>query len=94
MACSCLVRVVLFHHLAHFCRADLPKEPPFKAHLGNLKFDVSEYHIQDFFKQRGSNCTNVHIVKGDDGRVRGFAYAEFATVTDLKKALEQNGEVR
>lgn len=68
----------------------LPTKPPYTVHLGNMSFDATEGDIQDFF----STCsvTSVRIVEDKmDGKPKGFAYVEFATLDGLKKALEFNG---
>jgi RNA recognition motif-containing protein len=75
------------------CSDSLPKNPPFTARLNNVKFEATEAIITDFFKQHGSKCTQVRIPKDDAGRVRGYAYCEFASVNDLKLALDASGKV-
>ena len=68
----------------------LPTKPPYTVHLGNLSFDATEGDIQAFFE--GCQLTSVRIVEDRvDRKPKGFAYAEFATLEGLKKALEFNG---
>jgi translation initiation factor 4B len=67
----------------------LPTKPPYTAHLGNLPFDATQEHIDEFF----SDCevTSVRIVEDKiERRPKGFGYVEFATLEGLKKALELN----
>ncbi|MCJ1354913.1 MAG: hypothetical protein MMC33_004903 [Icmadophila ericetorum] len=68
----------------------LPSKPPYTVHLGNMSFDATEGDIQEFFSQ--CSVTSVRIVEDKiDRKPKGFAYAEFATLDGLKKALEFNG---
>ena len=55
-----------------------------------MSFDATEGDIQEFFSQ--CSVTSVRIVEDKiDRKPKGFAYAEFATLDGLKKALEFNG---
>lgn len=68
----------------------LPSKPPFTVHLGNVSFDSTEGDIHDFFG--GCEVTSVRIVEDKlDRKPKGFAYAEFATLDGLKKALDLSG---
>lgn len=68
----------------------LPTKPPFTVHLGNMSFDATESDVQALFE--GCQVTNVRIVEDKvDRKPKGFAYAEFATLEGLKKALDFNG---
>jgi translation initiation factor 4B len=67
----------------------LPTKPPYTAHLGNLPFDASQEHIEEFFG--GCEVTSVRIVEDKiERRPKGFGYVEFASLDGLKKALELN----
>ncbi|KAI0419985.1 hypothetical protein F5X98DRAFT_333361 [Xylaria grammica] len=68
----------------------LPTKPPYTAHLGNLSYEATSENVTDFF----SDCeiTSVRIIEDRiEQRPKGFAYAEFATVDGLKKALTLDG---
>ncbi|KAI0446083.1 hypothetical protein F4803DRAFT_78445 [Xylaria telfairii] len=68
----------------------LPTKPPYTAHLGNLSYEATSESVTDFF----SDCeiTSVRIIEDRiEQRPKGFAYAEFATVDGLKKALTLDG---
>ncbi|KAI0118933.1 hypothetical protein GGR51DRAFT_138927 [Nemania sp. FL0031] len=68
----------------------LPTKPPYTAHLGNLSYEATTESVTDFF----SDCeiTSVRIIEDRvEQRPKGFAYAEFATVDGLKKALTLDG---
>jgi RNA recognition motif-containing protein len=67
----------------------LPTKPPYTAHLGNLPFDATQEHIEDFFS--GCEVTSVRIVEDKiERRPKGFGYVEFASLDGLKRALELN----
>ncbi|KAF3344520.1 hypothetical protein VdG2_07358 [Verticillium dahliae VDG2] len=69
----------------------LPEKPPYTAHLGNLSYDATNDTVNEFFA--GCEIISVRIIEDrEQMRPKGFAYAEFATVDGLKKALELDGE--
>ena len=62
--------------------------------MGNLAYSVTEEDISDFFRDNQVNCLNVRIPRDPStDTIKGFGYAEFDTVDDLKKALSLNGQV-
>ncbi|KAI1501297.1 hypothetical protein F5X99DRAFT_208500 [Biscogniauxia marginata] len=68
----------------------LPTKPPYTAHLGNLSYEATGDSVTDFF----SDCeiTSVRIIEDRiEQRPKGFAYAEFASLDGLKKALTLDG---
>ena len=68
----------------------IPDRPPYTAHLGNLSYDATVETVTEFF----DDCAvvSVRIIEDRDSqRPKGFAYAEFETADDLKKALERDG---
>lgn len=68
----------------------LPTKPPYTAHLGNLSYEASSESVTDFFGD--CEITSVRIIEDRiEQRPKGFAYAEFATVDGLKKALTRDG---
>ncbi|KAH7037823.1 uncharacterized protein B0I36DRAFT_359463 [Microdochium trichocladiopsis] len=70
---------------------ELPTRPPYTAHLGNLSYEATQEAVTDFF----ADCaiTSVRIIEDRiENRPKGFAYAEFADVEGLKKALDLDGE--
>ncbi|KAJ5218911.1 uncharacterized protein N7498_001010 [Penicillium cinerascens] len=69
---------------------DLPTEPPFTCHVGNLSFDATADDISDLFS--GCGVTNVRIVEDKMTKApKGFGYVEFETVEGLQKALDLSG---
>ncbi|KAI1200052.1 hypothetical protein F5X97DRAFT_105973 [Nemania serpens] len=68
----------------------LPTRPPYTAHLGNLSYEATSESVTDFFGD--CEITSVRIIEDRiEQRPKGFAYAEFATVDGLKKALTLDG---
>jgi translation initiation factor 4B len=68
----------------------LPDKPPYTAHLGNLSYDATVETVTDFFT--GCDLTSVRIIEDrEQQRPKGFAYAEFANLDGLKKALTLDG---
>ena len=63
----------------------------YKLYVGNLDFRTTASELRTFFdynaKKEGSVC-DVSIVKGADGRSRGFAFVTFYDAEDGKVALE------
>lgn len=69
---------------------DLPTEPPFTAHIGNLSFEATAADVTDLFADCG--VTNVRIVEDRQTNTpKGFGYIEFETVAGLQKALDLSG---
>ncbi|KAJ5677903.1 uncharacterized protein N7477_003536 [Penicillium maclennaniae] len=69
---------------------DLPTEPPFTCHVGNLSFEATADDISDLFS--GCGVTNVRIVEDKLTKApKGFGYVEFETVEGLQKALDLSG---
>lgn len=68
----------------------IPDKPPYTAHLGNLSYDATQESVTDFFAD--CEVTSVRIVEDrEQGRPKGFGYAEFRTPTGLEKALTLDG---
>ena len=66
----------------------------FKLYVGNLDFRTTSEQLLEFFEsnadKKGSVC-DVSMVKGPDGRSRGFAFVTFYDEEDGKAALKCNG---
>ncbi|KAI1100010.1 hypothetical protein F4804DRAFT_63194 [Jackrogersella minutella] len=68
----------------------LPTKPPYTAHLGNLSYEATSESVTEFFED--CDITSVRIIEDRiEQRPKGFAYAEFANVEGLKKALTLDG---
>ena len=70
----------------------------FKLYVGNLDFRTTGEQLLEFFESgssspnaRGSVC-DVSMVKGPDGRPRGFAFVTFYNEEDGRAALSCNGK--
>lgn len=69
----------------------IPDKPPYTAHLGNLSYDATQETVNDFFAD--CEVTSVRIVEDrEQGRPKGFGYAEFRTPGGLEKALTLDGQ--
>ncbi|TPX32196.1 hypothetical protein SmJEL517_g04662 [Synchytrium microbalum] len=66
-----------------------PSRPPFTAYIGNLSFDCTEEAIADFFS--GLNISSIRLLKGEDGRLKGFAYIEFGDLESLENSMNADG---
>lgn len=63
-----------------------------QLYVGNLSYQVNNFHLKEFFSQYGV-VQNVRLIKNNrTGRSKGFAFITFASVKDAKKALSMNGE--
>lgn len=71
----------------------LPSSPPYAVYLGNLSYDVDDHDIEEFFTSRNIKCIGVRIPRDADGRIKGFGYADFDSVGDLKEALTLTDEM-
>jgi len=70
---------------------ELPTRPPYTAHLGNLSYEATQEAVTDFFAD--CSITSVRIIEDRiENRPKGFAYAEFADLDGLKRALDLDGE--
>ncbi|XP_018578124.1 eukaryotic translation initiation factor 4B [Anoplophora glabripennis] len=65
----------------------VPKEPPYRAYLSNLPYDVDEEEIMLFFKNM--RIANMRIPKDDrdNTKLKGFGYVEFEDRDSLLNAL-------
>lgn len=71
----------------------LPPTGPYTVFLGNLAYETQEIDIEEFFKENNVNVSTVRIPRSlDNDRIKGFGYAEFATIPDLKAAIGLSNE--
>ncbi|CAG2119418.1 unnamed protein product, partial [Medioppia subpectinata] len=68
----------------------VPSDPPFKAYLGNLPYDVTDQEITRYFGKLSIIDVRLPLY---NGRQRGFAYAEFENRESLVDALAKNGDM-
>ncbi|XP_077993414.1 eukaryotic translation initiation factor 4B-like isoform X2 [Glandiceps talaboti] len=72
----------------------LPSGPPYTAFLGNLPYDCEKDDIFQFF--RNLKVTEVRLPRdggGEEGRLKGFGYAEFEDINSLLEGLALNNEM-
>ncbi|CAM9210195.1 unnamed protein product, partial [Phaeothamnion confervicola] len=68
-----------------------PTQPPYKAFVGNLKFDCTEEDIA-FSLFQDCKVVDVHLAKDRETTMpRGFGYVEFEDADSLRTALSLNG---
>lgn len=80
-----------YHSIRDNLPQKLPDKPPYTAHLGNLSYDATVETVTEFFE--GCNVANIRIIEDrEQGRPKGFAYAEFEDVEGLKTALTLDGQ--
>lgn len=80
-----------YHSVRDNLPTTLPTKPPFTAHLGNLSYDATAETVTEFFAH--CKIINVRIIEDrEQGRPKGFAYAEYEDLEGLKTALTLDGE--
>lgn len=62
---------------------------PSKVFVGNLSFNTTKEEVQSLFAQVGELRDVFLPVDRETGRKRGFAFVEFASDDDAKKAIEK-----
>ena len=60
----------------------------FKMYVGNISFQSSQEDIFELFETIGP-VGDVSLVRGEDGRPRGFGFVTMRNKADGEKALEQ-----
>lgn len=66
---------------------------PAKVFVGNLSFNTTKERLQEFLATAGSIVDLYLPVDRETGRMRGFAFAEFATEAEATAAIERfNGQ--
>lgn len=60
----------------------------FKMYVGNISFKCDEQDIWDFFEAIGP-VGDVSLVRGEDGRPRGFGFVTMRTTEDGEKCLKE-----
>lgn len=66
----------------------VPKQPPFTAHLSNVSFEADESKIRAFFLD--SKILNVRLPTDERGRFRGFGQVDFENRESLINALAKH----
>jgi RNA recognition motif-containing protein len=58
-----------------------------KLYVGNLSWGTTDADLQNLFSQKGA-VTSATVLKGPDGRSRGFGFVEFANDADAQAAID------
>merc|ERR1719418_541304 len=69
----------------------IPNHPPFTAYIANLSYDIDVEDVYKFFEKQ--NVTNIRLLRDGDpenGRLKGFGYADFGDRQSLVDALAMN----
>ena len=66
----------------------VPKAPPFTAHLSNVSYEADDNKIRAFFLE--SKILNVRLPVDERGRFRGFGQVDFEDRQSLISALTKN----
>ncbi|CAF0879672.1 unnamed protein product, partial [Didymodactylos carnosus] len=67
--------------------SEVPKEPPFVAHVGNLSFEIGDDDLKKIFADLLPK--SARVIK-DGARSRGSGFVEFETRDSLFEALKRN----
>ena len=59
-----------------------------KAFVGNLSFEVTDFDLEDLFKQYGEIVSAKVIIDRDSNRSRGFGFVEMSSDSSLESAIE------
>lgn len=71
---------------------DIPMAGPYWAFVGNLRFNLDENAIGNYFHNGGCAVKDVVLKLDDQGKSRGFALVEFIDRDSLLLAFKANGE--
>ena len=58
-----------------------------KIFVGNLSFEVTDFDLEDLFKQHGEVLSAKVILDRDSGRSRGFGFVEMVSDEAAKAAI-------
>ncbi len=59
-----------------------------KIFVGNLSFQVTDFDLEDLFKQHGEVVSAKVILDRDTNRSRGFGFVEMSSDTSAEAAIE------
>lgn len=72
--------------------AAVPNQPPYTARVGNVSYDITETHLQEFFaSMHHLNVESMRLPRGPDGQVKGAAYVDFSDRESLVQAIKLGG---
>lgn len=59
-----------------------------KLFVGNLSFEVTDFDLEDLFKQYGEVSSAKVILDRDSGRSRGFGFVEMSSDDSAQSAID------
>ena len=59
-----------------------------KIFVGNLSFEVTDFDLEDLFKQHGEVLSAKVILDRDSGRSRGFGFVEMSADNSAQSAID------
>ena len=59
-----------------------------KIFVGNLSFEVTDFDLEDLFKQHGEVLSAKVILDRDSGRSRGFGFVEMSSDGSVQSAID------
>ena len=59
-----------------------------KIFVGNLSFEVTDFDLEDLFKQHGEVLSAKVILDRDSGRSRGFGFIEMSSDGSAQSAID------
>jgi RNA recognition motif-containing protein len=71
-------------------KVPIPDKPPYRAHIGNISYDLTEDVVQTFLGNR--KVVEIHITRHRDTGKSKACFVEFHTVEDLKEVLDMDGQ--
>ncbi len=61
--------------------------------IGNIPYSITRYELENIFKRFG-DVVDVYIPKDGDGRIKGFAFIEFADSSSGLKAIKESWKLK
>ena len=69
----------------------VPDQPPFRARLGNVSYELTEQAVGDFFS--GLSITEIVVMRHKDSGKAKSCFVEFRNKLDLENALTSDGSL-
>lgn len=62
--------------------------------ISNLTFHTTEKDLSDFLKENHiSSVIDLHLVKDEEGKSKGFGFVELESIEEMKSAVELSGKL-
>ena len=62
-----------------------------KIFVGNLSFEVTDFDLEDLFKQHGEVISAKVILDRDTNRSRGFGFVEMSSDSGAQSSIDEIG---